>query len=157
MKRFVSLILSSLFVLSLTAPALAIEENNLNSNAQIVSEDFYRFDPKTGEATLETISFEIDPTVTEEVSPGYFPNSPAPEPNGIIGPNNIMAVDAPTASPYSTVVSLQITHNNGATYIGSGFVIGPHAIVTAAHCLYSPGSSGGVRSIKVAPARQGDR
>jgi glutamyl endopeptidase len=61
--------------------------------------------------------------------------------------------------PWRVHASLRITAADGALYVGTGWFIGPHTLVTAGHCvfIYEPGSArhGWVRSIQVMPGRNG--
>ena len=93
-----------------------------------------------------------------ETTAGYFPNGKISDIDlsdlyAIIGSNDITVVDNPTATPYCSTVCLQITTNNGGTNYGSGFMIGPNALATAAHNLYSIKEKAYVKSVNVAPAR----
>lgn len=50
----------------------------------------------------------------------------------------------------------QISSNNGA-YICTGFFLGPHTVMTAAHCLYNPVELGGwATSVSVTPGMDGN-
>lgn len=59
---------------------------------------------------------------------------------GIIGGHDDRVID------WSKSGAVKITTSSG---FGSGFVIGPHTIATAAHCVYSKSSNSGCQSIKI--------
>ena len=54
--------------------------------------------------------------------------------------------------PYRTVVYLEMTFPAG-NYRGTGFMIGPHYVLTCGHCVYDSSLGGWATSIKVSPAR----
>ena len=121
-------------------------------------ERYHRYDFDTKEESIEEIIVETNSFTDGETTAGYFPNGKIsdidlPDLYAIIGSNDITVVDNPTATPYCSTVCLQITTNNGGTNYGSGFMIGPHALATAAHNLYSIKEKAYVKSVKVAPAR----
>lgn len=55
--------------------------------------------------------------------------------------------------PYRWVCSLDVTWPDGMFGRGSGVLIGPRQVLTAAHCLYRRGDGAGPSSVFVAPAR----
>jgi glutamyl endopeptidase len=62
--------------------------------------------------------------------------------------------------PWRAHASLLITAADGSMWIGTGWFIGPHTLMTAGHVVYItnsgvPGRDGWVRSIKVMPGRNG--
>ena len=106
------------------------------------TEEYHKYDFDTGEESIEKIVFETNSLTDEETSAGYFPNGKIPnfdilDPSAIVGNNDIVVVDNPASSPYCSTVCLQITTSSGGTNYGSGFMIGPNALATAAHNLYS--------------------
>jgi V8-like Glu-specific endopeptidase len=63
-------------------------------------------------------------------------------------------------SPWRVHASLLITARDGSRWIGTGWFIGPHTLVTAGHVVYItnsgvPGRDGWVRRIDVMPGRNG--
>jgi V8-like Glu-specific endopeptidase len=62
--------------------------------------------------------------------------------------------------PWRVHASLLITGADNNLYLGTGWFIGPHTLITAGHCVFihAPGTAGHgwVRSIKVMPGRNGD-
>jgi glutamyl endopeptidase len=78
----------------------------------------------------------------------------------IIGPTDErVQVGDTTALPWRMNAALRITAADNSLWVGTGWFIGPHALVTAGHCVFihAPGTSrhGWVRSIQVMPGRSG--
>ena len=128
--------------------------DNQSDGSKSHIERYHRYDFDTKEESIvDTNSF-----TDGETTAGYFPNGKISDIDlsdlyAIIGSNDITVVDNPTATPYCSTVCLQITTNNGGTNYGSGFMIGPNALATAAHNLYSIKEKAYVKSVNVAPAR----
>jgi V8-like Glu-specific endopeptidase len=61
--------------------------------------------------------------------------------------------------PYSAIAALEITARDGSRYLGTGWFVSPHTLITAGHCVFvrnaSPSANGWVRSIRVFPGRNG--
>ena len=80
-------------------------------------------------------------------TPGYFPNGieyideNSASTYAIVGSEDSRApVSSSTIGPYCNTVFIRTYYEyNGATYVscGSGFMIGPSAVGTAAHCVYN--------------------
>jgi V8-like Glu-specific endopeptidase len=64
-----------------------------------------------------------------------------------------------TALPWRMNASLRITAADNSLWVGTGWFIGPHTLVTAGHCVFihAPGTSrhGWAQSIQVMPGRNG--
>lgn len=96
-------------------------------------------------------------------SPGYYPNGyeeilvQDASPMAIVGEDNRQKVQNTAVGPYCNTVYIETTYSNGNTYIGTGFVLGPKAIATAAHCLYNSDRGGYAASVKVVPAKNGNK
>ena len=132
--------------------------DNQSDGSKSHIERYHRYDFDTKEESIEEIIVETNSFTDGETTAGYFPNGKIsdidlPDLYAIIGSNDITVVDNPTATPYCSTVCLQITTNNGGTNYGSGFMIGPNALATAAHNLYSIKEKAYVKSVNVAPAR----
>ena len=74
------------------------------------------------------------------------------------GPDNRVQVNATGNFPWRMHASLGITAADGSGWIGTGWFIGPHTLVTAGHCVYIKnsgvaGRDGWVRSIAVMAGR----
>lgn len=78
----------------------------------------------------------------------------------VIGTDDRVQINNTNVHPWRVHCSLRITANDGSQWIGTGWFIGPHTVVTAGHCVYIknsgvPGRDGWVRSITVIPGRNG--
>lgn len=132
--------------------------DNQSDGSKSHIERYHRYDFDTKEESIEEIIVETNSFTDGETTAGYFPNGKISDIDlsdlyAIIGSNDITVVDNPTATPYCSTVCLQITTNNGGTNYGSGFMIWPNALATAAHNLYSIKEKAYVKSVNVAPAR----
>jgi len=76
------------------------------------------------------------------------------------GADNRIKITATASYPWRVHCSLLITARDNSQWIGTGWFIGPHTVMTAGHCVYIKnsgvaGRDGWVRSIKVMPGRNG--
>lgn len=75
------------------------------------------------------------------------------------GPDDRVQIQATAAYPWRVHASLAITARDNSSWIGTGWFIGPHTLVTAGHCVYIQGTNaarrGWVKSIDVMPGRNG--
>jgi glutamyl endopeptidase len=60
-----------------------------------------------------------------------------------------------TETPWQRICALRITFPSGAVYRGTGFFVGPRAVVTAGHCVYLHNQGGWAKSVEVIPAANG--
>ena len=77
------------------------------------------------------------------------------------GPDDRVKISSTGVYPWRAHASLLITARDGSMWIGTGWFIGPHTLMTAGHVVYIKnsgvaGRDGFVRSIKVMPGRNGD-
>lgn len=85
---------------------------------------------------------------------------PPPQAESIIGPDNRTQITTTAIYPWRVHASLLITAADGSRWIGTGWFIGPHTLMTAGHVVFIknsgvPGRDGWVRSIDVMPGRNG--
>jgi glutamyl endopeptidase len=85
---------------------------------------------------------------------------PPPVAETVHGPDDRVQITATSAYPWRVHASLLITAADGSLWIGTGWFIGPHTLMTAGHVVYIknsgvPGRDGWVRSINVMPGRNG--
>lgn len=66
-------------------------------------------------------------------------------------------VAATEAYPWRCICALTITAADGSRWLGTGWLAGPRAVVTAGHCLFMPNRGGWVRQVEVAPGRNGEQ
>lgn len=76
------------------------------------------------------------------------------------GPDDRVQINGTDVYPWRAHASLLITARDGSMWIGTGWFIGPHTLMTAGHVVYVKnsgvaGRDGFVRSIKVMPGRNG--
>ncbi|MGE3313268.1 MAG: serine protease [Limisphaerales bacterium] len=79
---------------------------------------------------------------------GYAPES-------VCGADDRVQVGNTTAVPWRWICKLIITFPNGATGGCTGWFIGPKAVMTAGHCVYSKANGGWARRIEVIPGMKG--
>jgi len=77
------------------------------------------------------------------------------------GPDNRVQITNTAVYPWRAHASLLITARDGSRWIGTGWFIGPHTLMTAGHVVYIKnsgvsGRDGWVRSIDVMPGRNGN-
>ena len=85
---------------------------------------------------------------------------PHPSAETVHGPDNRVRITNTDVYPWRAHASLLITAADGSGWIGTGWFIGPHTLMTAGHVVYIknsgvPGRDGWVRSIEVMPGRNG--
>ena len=76
------------------------------------------------------------------------------------GPDNRVQITNTAVYPWRAHASLLITARDGSQWIGTGWFIGPHTLMTAGHVVFinapdNPARHGWVRSITVMPGRNG--
>jgi glutamyl endopeptidase len=86
---------------------------------------------------------------------------PLAMPESVQGLDDRIQIADTSTYPWRAYASLLITAADSSTqYIGTGWFIGPHTLVTAGHCVFihAPGrpTHGWVRSIQVMPGRNGN-
>jgi V8-like Glu-specific endopeptidase len=74
----------------------------------------------------------------------------------VIGPDDRVQVTRTREAPWRRIVQLTITAANGRKFLGSGALIGPRTIITAAHCVYMQSQGGYVKEIQCSPGRHGN-
>ena len=78
----------------------------------------------------------------------------------IIGVDNRVRINPTTSFPWRANASLLITAADNSQWIGTGWFVGPHTLMTAGHVVFIkgsgvPGRDGWVRRIVVIPGRNG--
>ena len=161
-KKSLALMLAVAFVVSLCAvPAFAQNENVLT----LANSDYLRYNAETGE--IDYYSFDDIPDATggasSAYSPGYLPASVLEisleynqaSPFALIGDEDRTKVTTTTVGPYANTVCLEIKMPNQTPYNCTGFMIGPYALATAAHCIWNA-TAGMAEYVKVMLAKNGD-
>jgi glutamyl endopeptidase len=86
--------------------------------------------------------------------------TPPPLAETVHGPDNRVQITNTNVYPWRAHASLLITAADNSQWIGTGWFIGPHTLMTAGHVVFIkgsgvPGRDGWVRNIKVMPGRNG--
>jgi V8-like Glu-specific endopeptidase len=85
---------------------------------------------------------------------------PGPVAETVHGPDDRVQITNTAAFPWRVHASLAIVARDNSRWIGTGWFIGPHTLITAGHVVYIkgspvPGRDGWVKSIDVMPGRNG--
>jgi glutamyl endopeptidase len=85
---------------------------------------------------------------------------PPPSAETVHGVDNRVQITNTAAYPWRVHASLLITARDGSRWVGTGWFIGPHTLMTAGHVVYIKnsgvaGRDGWVRKIEVMPGRNG--
>jgi V8-like Glu-specific endopeptidase len=85
---------------------------------------------------------------------------PGPLAETVHGPDDRVQIVDTSAYPWRVHASLAIVARDNSHWIGTGWFIGPHTLITAGHVVYIkgsgvPGRDGWVKSIDVMPGRNG--
>jgi glutamyl endopeptidase len=73
------------------------------------------------------------------------------QPETVCGADDRVRITPANAVPWRFICQLIITMPNGAGYRGTGWFIGPRAVMTAGHCVFSRADGGWARRIEVIP------
>jgi glutamyl endopeptidase len=76
-------------------------------------------------------------------------------PEDVCGNDDRVRISPATNTPWRWCCELLITYSNGAGARGTGWFIGPKAVMTAGHVVYSAANGGWARSIEVIPGMDG--
>jgi glutamyl endopeptidase len=76
-------------------------------------------------------------------------------PESVCGRDDRIRVTNTTSVPWRWICKLIMTFPNGARGGCTGWFIGPKAVMTAGHCVYSKGNGGWARRIEVIPGMNG--
>lgn len=136
---------------------LAVAATNYDKS----NSDYMVYNFETGETIYH--SFADLPSATSNrdcaSSPAYFPEDTEVvdpiEPYAVIGVDNRSKVTNTTSGPFCNTVLVRSTFPDGHFSVGSGFMLGPSAVATAAHCLYKSSCGGLATSVTVIPAQNG--
>ena len=169
-KLICLLLIFSLVFLSVgskTVSATSVESNN-DIVTELKSVGRYHRNMNTGEVPYTTVN--LTELSQKAIDMGYKNSIPCDIPDLQIDSTKLLddnlsakattgtltKINPATGGQYRNSVCLLI-RKNGATYIGSGFMIGANTVATCGHCLYSYISSVGsyvwADSIQVIPAK----
>ena len=112
-------------------------------------------------AVTEELSADLD---LPDIAEASFGTAARDVPRSVLetvhGPDDRVQITTTNVYPWRAHASLLITARDGSLWIGTGWFIGPHTLMTAGHVVYIKnsgvdGRDGFVRSIKVMPGRNG--
>jgi|RhiMetdeSRZDD1v2_1073273.scaffolds.fasta_scaffold357011_2 glutamyl endopeptidase len=115
---------------------------------------------EVSEETLAEIYTAPDTSKLRDIGEASF-GPPPQHAETVHGPDDRVQINDTAVYPWRAHASLLITAQDGSLWIGTGWFIGPHTLITAGHVVYIknsgvPGQDGWVRSIDVMPGRNGD-
>lgn len=152
-----SLVLALVMCMVVLTNNLAVAATNYNESGS----DYMIYDFETGETTYHSFADLPSSTNNQDYafSPAYYPEGTEVldpiESYSLIGADNRDQVLDTTVGPFCNTVLVHSIFPNGNSSVGSGFVIGPSAVATAAHCLYNAKCGGLATSVTVVPAQNG--
>lgn len=73
----------------------------------------------------------------------------------VIGKDDRISITRTQQIPWRRICALRITFPSGKRYRGTGFFVGPRAVVTAGHCVYLHSQGGWARTVEVIPGANG--
>lgn len=105
------------------------------------------------------VAFSLPVTQLPDIGEASFGKPPARE-ETVHGPDDRTQVSNTNVYPWRAIASLLITAADNSMWIGTGWFIGPHTLLTAGHVVFIknsgvPGRDGWVKSIQVMPGRNG--
>jgi len=111
------------------------------------------------EETLMELYVAPDTSSLRDIGEASFGPLP-PQAETVHGPDDRVQITNTAVYPWRVHASLLVTARDGSRWIGTGWFIGPHTLMTAGHVVYIKnsgvaGRDGWVRSIDVMPGRNG--
>lgn len=103
-------------------------------------------------ATNEGLPFQA-PGDYDELTPAEASAYVSPE--TVCGADDRVRISPASGVPWRFICQLVITMPNGAGFRGTGWFIGPRAVMTAGHCVFSRANGGWARRIEVIPGMDG--
>lgn len=118
----------------------------------------FNFRPVKAESLSELYTAP-DTSKLEDIGVASF-GPPPPLAETVHGRDDRIKITNTSIYPWRAIASLLITAKDGSRYIGTGWFIGPHTVMTAGHCVFIrnsgvPARDGWVRYIDVMPGRNG--
>jgi glutamyl endopeptidase len=115
--------------------------------------------PKESAEAMAEVYEAPDKTNLRDIAEATY-GPPPPQKETVHGPDNRVRINNTNVYPWRANASLLITAADGSQWIGTGWFIGPHTLVTAGHVVNIrgsgvPGRDGWVRRIQVMPGRNG--
>lgn len=115
--------------------------------------------PKESAEAMAEVYKAPDKTDLRDIAEATY-GPPPPQKETVHGPDNRVRINNTSVYPWRAHASLLITAADGSQWIGTGWFIGPHTLMTAGHVVNIrgsgvPGRDGWVRRIQVMPGRNG--
>jgi glutamyl endopeptidase len=115
---------------------------------------------EAGQAMLAELYTVPDTSKLPDIAEASFGPLP-PVAETVHGPDDRVQITNTSVYPWRVHASLLITARDSSQWIGTGWFIGPHTLMTAGHVVHIknsgvPGRDGWVRSIDVMPGRNGN-
>jgi glutamyl endopeptidase len=138
------------------APSLGLNPKTVKVNSD--GSEFVPGHIKAEAMAIEKWSVPSEMDLRDIGEASYGPPPPLTE--TVHGPDNRIKITNTSSYPWRVHCSLLITAKDNSQWIGTGWFIGPHTLMTAGHVVYIknsgvPGRDGWVKSIKVMPGRNG--
>lgn len=138
------------------APSLGLNPKSVKVNPD--GSEFVPGHIKAEAMSIENWNVPSEMDLRDIGEASYGPPPPLTE--TVHGPDNRVKITNTSSYPWRVHCSLLITANDNSQWIGTGWFIGPHTLMTAGHVVYIknsgvPGRDGWVKSIKVMPGRNG--
>lgn len=110
--------------------------------------------------SLPELFSATDVTGLRDIGEASFGPPPDSDLETVHGPDDRVQITSTNIYPWRAIASLLITAADNSTWIGTGWFIGPHTLVTAGHVVFIknsgvPGRDGWVKKIQVMPGRNG--
>lgn len=156
-KKIMSLVLALVMCMVVLTNNLAVAATNYDES----NSDYMVYDFETGETTYHSFADLPSAASNQDYAstPGYYPEGTEMldpiESYALVGSDDRLRVTNTTIAPYRSTVLVRSTYPDGRFSVGSGFMIGPSAVVTAAHCIYKEDCGGLATSVTVVPAQNG--
>jgi V8-like Glu-specific endopeptidase len=114
---------------------------------------------EVSEAELAEIYAAPDTSALRDIGEASF-GPPLPVAETVHGPDDRVQITTTAVYPWRVHASLLITAADNSSWIGTGWFIGPHTLMTAGHVVFIknsgvPGRDGWVKKIQVMPGRNG--
>ena len=111
------------------------------------------------ESVGDVLSVPDETTQLPDIGEASFGPADA-RPETVHGADDRFQITNTASYPWRAHASLRITAADNSLWIGTGWFIGPHTLITAGHCVFLknsgvPGRDGWVKSIQVMPGRNG--
>ena len=115
---------------------------------------------KRTEAAIAELFTVPSDTGLRDIGEASF-GTPPPIAETVHGPDDRVQITNTSVYPWRAHASLLITAADNSMWIGTGWFIGPHTLMTAGHVVYIknsgvPGRDGWVKKIQVMPGRNGN-